>query len=211
MSLLQNIASLPPISVAEDTLTPRIIQYKGKRVCIRLEDIYWDVFEKEAQSKSCKLNKLIHSYYNDPRGVDNHTAFLRRQAVEWLSVQVRNANEKLYLRNSELKSVLRATIQPAIVFSEQQSVSRYNRAFRGWLVENTSEAKSAIDYDAMRITFRRSYNCLLENITEGRGTSLDEQVSVLLPGFVLATRMNVVKIHKHLDQEQLFLGILNNY
>ncbi len=210
MNSMSDIVSAKDLT-AEDKITPRIIQYQGKRICVRLEEIYWEVFEQEALARQCKFNELVHNFYNDPRGESNKTAFLRRKAVTLLSRQITAANERLYLRNSELKSVLRATVQPAIVFSEFQNVSRYNRAFRGWLLEKTTESKYPVEIEKMRISFRRSYNCLLENMQNGRGTAMKEQLSVLLPGYVLTAQMNIVEIHKHLDNEQLFLGILCEY
>jgi len=191
-----------------DALTPRIIQFKGRRSCIRLEDIYWDVLEDEARTRECKFNELVHQYYHDPKGEKNKTAYLRRQAVDWLSKKVKRANELLHLQSSELRAVLRATVQPAIVFSEQQSVSRYNQAFRDWLDDNTHTMSPHPDYAKLRISFRRSYEVLMDLLETGRGSAISEQVTVLLPGYVFPIRMNIVKIHKKPGQDRLFLGIV---
>ena len=196
------------IEIEFDVLTPRIIQYQGRRSCIRLEDIYWEVLEDEARTRQCKFNELVHQYYHDPRGERNKTAYLRCQAVDWLSKKVKRANDKLHLHSSELRAVLRATVQPAILFSGEQSVSRYNQAFRAWLDSNVHAMSPHPDYTKLRISFRRSFDVLMELLETGRGSAISEQVTVLLPGYVFPIRMNIVKIHKQPGQDRLFLGIV---
>jgi|GEM_PF-3458799 len=199
---VQNISNV-------EQLKPRIVQFKGERCCIRLEDEYWEVFEAEAKSKNRKFNELVHSYYNDPRGVQNKTAFMRRHAVRWLKRQVEHANKQLQLENSEIQSVLNVANEPAIIFSECQTISRYNEKFLSWLSDQISPAdKKNIDYNTLRLSFRRSYNVLTGMIEENGGSVLGEQVAVLLPGYVFPVRMNVMRIHGRTENEQLFLGTM---
>ena len=194
----------------KDGMPARIIQFKGQRSCIRLESIYWDVLKDEAQTRNLKLNELVHEYYHNSEASQNKTAFLRRRAVEWLNRKVHKANEKIHLRSSELHSVLRATVQPSIVFSEMQTISRYNRPFRAWLGEHTLSDKKETDYTKLRVTFRRSFKGLLHAIDDGLGSVKNEHVTVLLPGYIIPVMMNIVRIHKTPNQDQLFFGIISN-
>jgi predicted DNA-binding ribbon-helix-helix protein len=194
---------------AFDSLTPRIIQFQGKRSCIRLEDVYWGILEDAARAKKLKFNELVHTFYHDPRGERNKTAFLRCQAVEWLSGQVDVAHEQLRLKQTELRSILRVTIQPAIVFSKMQSVSRHNQAFRDWITEHLGPKAINLDYSKLRISFRRSYNAIMEVLAQGGGSALAEQVTILMPGYVFPIRINIVKLDKQDNDDQLFLGIIN--
>ena len=195
--------------VVYDTLTPRIIQFQGKRSCIRLEDVYWNILEDAARAKKCKFNELVHTYYNDPRGERNKTAFLRCQAVEWLSNQVEEANEQLHLKNTELQAILKVTIQPAFVFSKMQSLSRFNKAFRSWINEHVGPRHSNLDYSKLRVSFRRSYNALMDMLDAGGGGAMNEQVTLLMPGYVFPLRINVVRLERQAEEDQLFLGIIN--
>jgi len=192
-----------------DTLTPRIIQFQGKRSCIRLENVYWNILEDAARAKKCKFNELVHNYYNDPRGERNKTAFLRCQAVEWLSNQVEEAQEQLHLKNTELQAILKVTIQPAIVFSKLQSLSRFNQAFRDWIVEHIGPRHVNLDYGKLRVSFRRSYNALMDLLDSGGGSAMDEQVTILMPGYVFPIRINIVRLERQEGEDQLFLGIIN--
>ncbi|NNC36223.1 MAG: hypothetical protein HKO02_02105 [Hyphomonadaceae bacterium] len=194
---------------AFDTLTPRIIQFQGKRSCIRLEDVYWNILEDAAREKKLKFNELVHSYYHDPRGERNKTAFLRCQAVEWLSGQVEAAHEQLHLKNSELHSILKVTVQPAFVFSKMQSVSRHNQGFHDWIKEHIGARAGAMDQSKLRVSFRRSYTALMDLLDENNGSILNEQVTILMPGYVFPIRINLVKLDSSNDQDQLFLGIIN--
>ena len=194
---------------AFDTLTPRIIQFQGKRSCIRLEDVYWNILEDAARQKKLKFNELVHSYYHDPRGERNKTAFLRCQAVEWLSQQVDSANEQLHLKNSELHSILKVTVQPAFVFSKLQSVSRHNQGFSDWISEHVGPRAATIDQSKLRVSFRRSYTALMDLLDENNGSILNEQVTILMPGYVFPIRINLVKLDASDGEDQLFLGIIN--
>lgn len=194
---------------AFDTLTPRIIQYQGKRSCIRLEDVYWNILEDAARARKVKFNELVHSFYHDPRGERNKTAFLRCQAVEWLSGQVDAAHEQLHLKNSELHSILKVTIQPAFVFSKMQSVSRHNQGFKDWIKDHVGARAATIDQSKLRVSFRRSYSALMNLLDECGGSILNEQVTILMPGFVFPIRINLVKLDGDNEDDQLFLGIIN--
>jgi len=194
---------------AFDTLTPRIIQFQGKRSCIRLEDVYWNILEDAAREKKLKFNELVHRFYHDPRGERNKTAFLRCQAVEWLSEQVESANEQLHLKNSELHSILKVTVQPAFVFSKLQSVSRHNQGFSDWINEHVGPRAATIDQSKLRVSFRRSYSALMDLLDENNGSILNEQVTILMPGYVFPIRINLVKLDASDGEDQLFLGIIN--
>ena len=195
---------------AFDTLTPRIIQFQGKRSCIRLEDVYWDILEDAARKKKVKFNELVHAYYHDPRGERNKTAFLRCQAVEWLSHQVETANEQLHLKNTELQSILKVTVQPAFVFSKLQSVSRHNQSFNDWIKEHAGPRAAELDHSKLRVSFRRSYSALMDLLSENGGSILNEQVTILMPGYVFPIRINIVKLDSNNQDDQLFLGIINS-
>ena len=192
-----------------DTLTPRIIQFQGKRSCIRLEDVYWNILEDAAREKQLKFNELVHTFYHDPRGERNKTAFLRCQAVEWLSGRVDAANEQLHLKNSELHSILKVTVQPAFVFSKMQSVSRHNQSFNDWVKEHVGARAATMDQSKLRVSFRRSYTALMELLDDNGGSILDEQVTILMPGYVFPIRINLVKLDTSDDVDQLFLGIIS--
>lgn len=194
---------------AFDTLTPRIIQFQGKRSCIRLEDVYWNILEDAARDKKLKFNELVHTFYHDPRGERNKTAYLRCQAVEWLSNQVEAANEQLHLKNSELHSILKVTVQPAFVFSKMQSVSRHNQGFNDWIKEHIGPRAATMDQSKLRVSFRRSYSALMDLLDENSGSILNEQVTILMPGYVFPIRINLVKLDASEDDDQLFLGIIN--
>lgn len=193
---------------AFDTLTPRIIQFQGKRSCIRLEDVYWNILEDAARDKKLKFNELVHTFYHDPRGERNKTAYLRCQAVEWLSGQVDSANEQLHLKNTELHSILKVTVQPAFVFSKLQSVSRHNQGFNDWIKGHIGARAATMDHSKLRVSFRRSYSALMNLLDDQGGSILDEQITILMPGYVFPIRINLVKLDASDDQDQLFLGII---
>ncbi len=191
-------------------LSSRIVQYKGKRACIRLENVYWETLKQEASARNIRFNELVHSYYNSPEAKENRTAYLRRRAIEWMTDVVDDTQSRVYMGRNEIKSILRASTQPAIIFSETQSVSRFNTSFRDWVLQMAYLSNPNPDLDKLRISFRRSLAGIRRSIDADDGVAMNEQVSVLLPGLVLPVYMNVVAIEKYLDMEDVYFGIITS-
>ena len=187
----------------------RIVQFQGKRHNIRLEAIYWDVLERMAAERECKLNVLINEFITDPESGNNKTSFMRFKAVSWLNDHLNASNEKLFLRNTEVWAVLQATELPAFVFSETTSVSRYNSAFQNWLWNNIKEFRKDVDITRIRISFRRSFTVLNEGISGRNGILKKEKGAILLPGFVFPVTMNLVALNNYSEEGRVFMGIFN--
>jgi len=191
----------------EAVLNPRIIQYHGKRYSLRLEDNFWAVLEAEAQARDCRLNQLVHEYFNHPGAGDNKTAFLRRRAVEWLSENLINAQNQLQMERSEIGCILKASSQPAILFTDDFQISRYNKAFRKWLLRQIEDCDETL-LRKLRVNFRSSFNSLNLRIAENNGMVADEQAAVLIPGYAIPVKMNTIRIKNYLGKPA-FMGIIN--
>jgi len=194
---------------ASQMMTPRIVQFNGKRLCIRLEDIFWNVFEEIAEAQNCKLNEIIHAYYLDPKAEKNKTAYLRIKAIEWLSNRVSFYHEKVSLNHDEVHAVLKTANQPAIIFSENQNVSACNEKFREWLSKNLGLKPTEINLAKMRISFRRSYSVLVSKLSESGGALKNEQVSVLLPGYAMSVYVNLSELSAFDQTGRTFLAFFN--
>ena len=181
---------------SNDELTPKIVQYKGKRYCIRLEDMYWAVLEAEAKARGCKLNEIVHEYYTHPDAELNKTAFLRRHTVEWLAQSLSERQDELELDQGEVLCVLRATLRPAFIFSEDLSISQHNQSFRDWLGGETNIYDQE-RLDKLRVSFRASSRVLMQRITQKGGFVRAEPAAVLIPGFALAVKLDIVSVRNY--------------
>lgn len=191
---------------SRERLTNKIVQHNRKRICVRLEQIYWDVFEEIAREKNCRLNELIHAYYSDSEENNNKTARLRYIAIEWLSQKKTFYHDQVALSHDEVSAILKSTSQPAIMFTEDQSVSACNEKFYEWLAKNIGVKRKEIDLEKMRISFRRSYQLLLQKFTEEGNSLAREQISVLLPGYALSVTINLTMLNKINKGQKAFLG-----
>ena len=190
-------------------LVSRIVQYKGKRNNIRLEVIFWDILARMAAERECKLNVLVNEYITSDQAGKNYTAYLRFLAVSWLNQKLATANDRLFLRNTEVWAVLQATELPAFVFSETSSVSRYNSAFQNWLWENIKDFKQDVDIARIRISFRRAFTVLNDGLNQRSGILKKEKGAILLPGFVFPITMNLVALNNYSEEGRVFMGIFN--
>lgn len=191
---------------SKNEMRNRIVQHNRKRICVRLEQIYWDVFEEIAREKNCRLNELIHAYYSDPDGQNNKTAKLRYIAIDWLSKKKSFYHEQISLSHDEVSAILKSTSQPTIMFTEDQSVTACNEKFYDWLAKNIGIRHEEICLEKLRISFRRSYQVLLKKF-EDEGNSLSrEQVSLLLPGYAMSVFVNLTMLNKINDGHKAFLA-----
>lgn len=189
----------------KERLTNKIVQHNRKRICVRLEQIYWDVFEEIAREKNCRLNELIHAYYSEP-GENNKTARLRYIAIDWLSQKKTFYHDQATLSHDEVSAILRSTSQPAILFTEDQSVTACNEKFYEWLIRNIGVNRNDINLEKLRISFRRSYQVLLQKFADEGNSLTNEQVSVLLPGYALAVTSNITMLDKVNHDKKAFLA-----
>lgn len=180
----------------DDELISRIVQYQGKRYCIRLEDMYWAVLEAEAKSRGCKLNAIVYEFYTHPDAEPNKTAYLRRHTVEWLARSLDEHQNETELNQGELKSVLRVTLRPAFIFSEDLSISRHNQPFRDWLGAQTGIYNQE-KLDKLRISFRASVRVLMDRISQNNGLVRNEPAAVLIPGFAIAIKIDIVAVKNY--------------
>lgn len=176
-----------------EELTSKIVQYQGKRYCIRLEDMYWAVLEAEAKSRGCKLNEIVHEYYTHPDAESNRTAYLRRHTVEWLALSLSDRQAEMEMDQAEVKCILRATLRPAFIFSEDMSICQHNQSFRDWLGQQTNVYDQE-KLDKLRVSFRASSRILMDRIKQKGGLVRAEPAAVLIPGYALAVKVDIVAI-----------------
>ena len=187
----------------------RIIQYKGKRSNIRLEALFWEILERMAEEKRCKLNVLVTKLIAEDDSGNNNTAYLRYRAVAWLNGNLFSANERLFLQNTEVRAVLNATGLPAFIFSETNAVSRYNYAFKKWLKINVHGIIKDQELGHLRISFRRSFGAIKTDLEAGKGVLDNEKGAILLPGLVFPVTMNLVALNNYAAEARVFMGIFN--
>ena len=199
----------PGLKPDERELVARIVQYKGKRNNIRLERIFWNTLERMAEEREVKLNVLINEFITSDEAGKNYTAYLRFLAISWLDQKLTVANDRLFLRNTEVWAVLQATELPAFVFSETSSVSRYNSAFQNWLWDNIKDFKHDVDIARIRISFRRAFTVLNDGLHQRNGILKREKAAILLPGFVFPITMNLVALNNYSEEGHVFMGVFN--
>ena len=193
----------------DDDLTPKIIQYQGKRYCIRLEAMYWEILEAEAKSKGYKLNQIVHENYTHPDAESNKTAYLRRHTVEWLAKSLADRQNQMDLNLSEINCILQTTHRAAFIFTENFSISRHNQSFRDWISKQTNVTK--IDaIDKLRVSFRASSRVLIERINKNGGMVHSEPIAILLPGFALTAKIDVIKIKNYAGEPAYLCKLISN-
>jgi len=167
-------------SLDDQRYISRIIQYQGKRRNIRLEALFWNILEEMAREKSCKLNFLVNELISEDKAEKNHTAYLRYRAVSWLNRRLYSASEKLFLQNTEVRAILNATGLPGFIFSSTNMLSRFNTAFHDWLVMNIEELDFELNLSKIRVSFRRSFAAITNDLKNGNGLLDNEHCAILL-------------------------------
>ena len=130
----------------------------------------------------------------------------RMNNIDWLSKKNSFYHEQMSLSHDEVSAVLRSTTQPAIIFTEDQSVTICNVKFYEWLAKNIGVPQEEIGLSTLRVSFRRSYRVLLEKFEKHGNSLAREQVSILLPGYAMSVFVNLTILNKVHENQKTFMG-----
>lgn len=113
------------------------------------------------------------------------------------------------LNRSEINCILQTTHRAAFIFTENFSISRHNQSFRDWISKQTNITK--IDaIDKLRVSFRASSRVLIERINKNGGMVHSEPIAILLPGFALTAKIDVIKIKNYAGEPAYLCKLISN-
>ena len=140
--------------------TSKVLQQDGKRISIRLEDIYWNQLEEIAKAEGKTLVQLVHQIlWNLPKP-HNKTSALRVFCLMTLQGQVNSVHMNQTPAN--MKGFLTACPLPVFVLSSARKIIAFNAAFKStFLTKKLATKLKGGDNLPPRLTFSQPLNRII--------------------------------------------------
>ena len=168
---------------------PRIVQFRNRRYSIRLEPVFWQALERQAQGRGLSLGKYIGGLAEAFEG-PNFSSYLRVLCM--LESERDQAQEGLRPRRAGLMDLVLTAFGPAVVLSRYRTIIAYNAALLDWLGRETRPAAGSDLTSLLQVRTRRPLNELWLDLIAGSVVSAEVNVLHVRPGRALTAPARLV-------------------
>jgi predicted DNA-binding ribbon-helix-helix protein len=159
-----------PETSAESQSRQRILQRHGRRLSIRLEEVFWTQLETCANEDGIKLADLVFNLTESGRQPENRSSLLRAYCVDWLRKRLFQA--RLSASQIDIQLILSACPVPCVIITQQRKLAAHNPAFvRDVLDELVPVAERQQKADTVvRLSLSKPFELIADNVrTSGTG------------------------------------------
>ena len=107
--------------------TLRILQRKGVKTAIRLENIFWSQLKDFAREDKVSTSKLAFDIIDRHKGAKNKTALLRCYCLE--RARMKASLKTLQAESFDMLGLIAACPTPVAIITPQRKISAFNPAF----------------------------------------------------------------------------------
>lgn len=104
----------------------RILQRRGKRISIRLEEEFWEQLEFCAKDEGFKLSELVFRLF-DENSSTNRSSLLRTYCARWMRNRLVQAH--ISNTNADIQNILTSCPIPCVIVSREKRLIAQNSAF----------------------------------------------------------------------------------
>lgn len=178
-------------TLAAQTPKPRVVQYRGRRYSIRLEQVFWTFLEYLAERRSLRLGRYVAGLAAGHDG-NNLSSYLR--VVCMLEAQRTVAEAALDPARGNLLALVGDCPSPGIVLSRSRTILGYNAAFSRWLGPGPRVRPGSDLGDVLQLRTAGSLNDLWAGMVAGTQGTVKAQVLRVSPGRVNAAQAAIVPL-----------------
>jgi len=187
----------------------KVLQSKGQRVSIRLEDIFWEQLEKLAEDEHLPLSKFVHTLVHSLDPKLNRTAFLRCYCL-------RKLQENLSLLNTDatsgtdLGSIITACPTPVFILGSDRKIVAYNPAFKNDFLAIDFSTGDSAGRSPLKLTFSQPFNTIKKFLIENPGRVVTAQVSFSQDGKQKQNWVRFALADKSRGDDSLVIAFVGN-
>ena len=156
----------------------KVLQLKGQRISVKLEDIYWEQLEKFADADQSTLTKLVHELVSGLDNSINRTAYLRCYCMQRLQ-QSASLSRSTEPSGIDLGSIITACPSPVFVLGADRKIVAYNPAFKTDFLSLNIGNQDVGVRPPLKLTFSQPFNTLKKFLTENPGRVVTAQVGFM--------------------------------
>ena len=173
----------------------RIVQYRGKRFSLKLDDVVWQCLEEFAAASGLRLNQFVAQVAEGATDELSITGAIRVFCLQQALERIRRLERQLEDRSMAGRGVSLATLAEAIpapcfVVSQDHLIERANQPAQAWV----GARESALIGKSLEHYFQSKAELPLSEIVarfrQGRATVFPAQILYLRPGRVIMAKAN---------------------
>ena len=153
----------------------KVLQLKGQRISIKLEDLYWNQLSSFAKDENSTLTKLVHELVANLDGSINRTAYLRCYCMQRLQQTV-TLSKSSTPTGIDLGSIITACPTPVFVLGSDRKIVAYNPSFKSDFLNVDLSSQGTSTQTPLKLTFSQPFNTLKKFLTENPGRVVTAQV-----------------------------------
>ncbi len=134
----------------------KVLQRDGRRLAVRLEDVYWEELSEIAQADNVSVSELVHSLTANLPDDVNRTSFLRCYCLQYLREKM--VLSKITSRNIDVNAIITACPEPVVVLTPQRKIAAYNPAFTSGIIQAGTAQETTAKGIEIRMTFSQPFN-----------------------------------------------------
>ncbi len=147
-------------TLTETTL--RVVQRRGRRMAIRLENIYWDQLLDLAETDGASLNELIFKIVGDLDKSTNRTSALRAFCLHRLRQEM--ALSSMRSGSIDLAAIITACPLPVMVLTHERKIAAYNPAFATQILQPSKRSETDEGKSSLRLIFNQPFNKIVQQV-----------------------------------------------
>lgn len=177
---------------------PRIVQFRNRRYSVRLEPVFWQALERQAERRGLRLGKYIGTLADAFDG-PNFSSYLRVLCM--LESERAQAQTGLPGHRAGLMDLVLTAFGPGLVLSRYRTVIAYNAGFLDWLGRDSRPTAGSDLTSVLQVRTRRPLNELWLDLIAGNIISADVNVLHVRPGRALAAPARFVALRTAAEGE----------
>ncbi len=142
----------------------KVLQKAGRRVSIRLEDIYWDQLQELARTDSISLNSLVFRVVEELDESTNRTSALRTYCLNRLRQEL--VLKSIQTGDTGLAAIITACPVPVMVLTPERRIAAYNPAFANEILSALATNQNGEKRTTLRLTFSRPFNLIVKQVVD---------------------------------------------
>ncbi len=182
---------------------PRVVQFNNRRFSIRLEPIFWQALEQQAEKSNMRLGRYVGELAEEFKG-HNFSSYLRVLCM--LDSERTRAQANLRSGRTSILDLVLTAFEPGLLLSRYRTIISYNAGFRDWLGRDYRPAAGSELTSVIQVRTRRPLNDIWLELIAGTIISADVNILHVQPGRVLAAPARFVRVPA--QEEAEFYAVL---
>jgi len=214
---LESDSALGSVAIAhmpDPKLVHRVVQYRGRRYSLKLDQASWAALEQAATRRGMRLNQLVDELSVATNHEGNFSATVRAHCLAELKTQVKELEEKVRQQSMSGQGVSAALLAdacpaPVFVADGKSTLLKANAAAQKWLglAESALVGKLLDQYFQIKST--QSLGQIVDQFRLGRDQVFPARIVCLRPGRLIMAKANICPVLHKVDGDLIYMVMID--